>query len=291
MIDEILKERMRDPDYLDLHMVAIAALSETPGPQWYDAFFLKRYWVAIRVLEQVAPEKVAGFKSAFDTVRPVDGWRPKLMDELFDPATHQRIKDAVRAIPESRFKSYEKETFGRRILHHYPYFVELQAELLDRVSELAGRPLECGYNFLSLYGTGGKCRPHLDEPVSMYTLDFCIDQSDDWPLYFSEPIQWDAIVPDNEWSPTQLLNDPKVQFSEYILRPNQALLFNGSSQWHYRNSITPGGYCHLLFFHYYPKGAAGLVHPEDWADHFDMPELRPLCDLFSIETAELDARV
>ena len=52
------------------------------------------------------------------------------------------------------------------------------------------------------------------------------------------------------------------------------------SQWHYRRPKVAGGFCHLLFFHYYPEGCADLVEPSRWAAHFAVPELGPLCDLF-----------
>ena len=53
-------------------------------------------------------------------------------------------------------------------------------------------------------------------------------------------------------------------------------MFGGSSQWHYRDRIaqrTVTNFCHLVFFHYVPKGTQHLTDPWRWAAHFGIPEL------------------
>ena len=71
-------------------------------------------------------------------------------------------------------------------------------------------------------------------------------------------------------------SDPQLRFSSYALQPGQALVFSGSSQWHYREPIDGAAhqaFCDLLFFHFVPRGTAELVRPENWAGLFDIPEL------------------
>jgi hypothetical protein len=136
-----------------------------------------------------------------------------------------------------------------------------------------------GYNFLSLYGQDGRCELHMDEPISMFTLDYCIDQNVEWPIYFSKIVDWPQIDIMRNWQPDDIINDAAMEFSSRTLDPNNAVIFCGSSQWHYRDPIPQAGYCNLLFFHYYPKGAEGLVWPHNWPEHFDCPELQPFCDL------------
>ena len=58
--------------------------------------------------------------------------------------------------------------------------------------------------------------------------------------------------------------------------PGDAILFSGSSQWHYRDALPQGkakGFCDLLFLHYIPKGTASIVRPANWAEHFGLPEI------------------
>jgi hypothetical protein len=62
----------------------------------------------------------------------------------------------------------------------------MQRELVARVSDLVGEEVEPSYNFLSLYTRMGIFEPHLDAPSAKWTLDICIDQSEPWPIYFSQ---------------------------------------------------------------------------------------------------------
>ena len=62
--------------------------------------------------------------------------------------------------------------------------------------------------------------------------------------------------------------------------PGEAVVFGGSSQWHYRDPMpeaTRTDFCTLLFFHFIPAGSAALSRPENWADIFEVPELRQFC--------------
>lgn len=69
---------------------------------------------------------------------------------------------------------------------------------------------------------------------------------------------------------------PALHFTPYTLRPGEAAVFSGSSQWHYRDAIPESGsrqFCDLLFFHFIPKGSAELVKPQNWARIFGIPGL------------------
>lgn len=276
---EAIKEKLRDPAYLDLHLAAVGVLSQVGQMQWYDSNFLHRYEAAKAFLEQVRPDRLQEFVAAFDPLRPADNAQVVTIDNLFDAQTHARIRETARSIPEASLERHENELFGRHVVHDHPWFLELQRDLIPLVSDLLGREVETGYNFLSLYGPAGICDLHMDEPLSMYTLDYCIEQSDDWPIHFSRIVDWPNIDTTKSWSPEAMLEDPDLEFAPHTLKPNNALIFTGSSQWHYRRPIAPGGFCNLLFFHYYPKGCEGLVWPYKWAGHFDIPELQPFCDL------------
>ena len=69
---------------------------------------------------------------------------------------------------------------------------------------------------------------------------------------------------------------PALHFTPHTLQPGEAVVFSGSSQWHYRDAIPDTGtgqFCDLLFFHFIPKGSAELVKPENWARIFGIPGL------------------
>jgi len=205
-----------------------------------------------------------------------------LIDDVFDPATHASIIAVSRsAKPDPTLpQAHENADFGRDVLWDIPSFLELQEQLRAMISERVGQPLVSCYNFLSLYGASGKCDLHMDHPNAMYTFDYCIEQDAIWPIHLSRTVPWPTAQDAAQFDPERIIADPAYDFADHRLRPNQALLFCGSSQWHYRRPKTAGGFCNLLFFHYYPAGCEALVEPRQWAEHFGVPELAPLCDLF-----------
>jgi len=280
MLDDAIRAKLRDPAYLDLHMAAVTAIRQVGVVDWYDSDFVRRFEVAKRYLAQVRPDALETFVRGFDALLPPTDFANVVIDDLFDAATQDQIREAVRNIPQNSLKDEEMRDFGRHIVHDYSLFVDLQQQLLPRMSAMVGRDLVPGYNFLSLYGGAGRCDPHMDEPGSMFTLDYCIDQSDEWPIWFSRVVDWPTVETMRNWDPQAIKADPALAFRPHVLRPGEALLFNGSSQWHYRDAITPGGFCNLLFFHYYPAGCRNLIWPQLWPRHFAIPELGPLCELF-----------
>jgi hypothetical protein len=288
MLSEAAREKLRDPAYFALHTQAFAAIRDVGAFKWYDSNFLRRYEAAKKYLAMVRPEALAAFVAGFEPIRPPRDFAVRLIDDLFDPATRAIILDISRSVEPTGTEQAANECrkFGRQVVWDHPFFRDLQRELVPLVSELAGRELVPGYNFLSLYGGTGKCDPHMDEPISMYTLDYCIDQSEEWPIHFSRLVDWPSLEDVREWDKQALTSDPELEFAPHVLKPNQALLFNGSSQWHYRDAIAPGGFCNLLFFHYFPAGCEAIVVPAKWAEAFDIPELGPLCDLFTKGDAE-----
>lgn len=280
ILDAGTRAKLRDPAYFDLHLQATAAVRAVGHLCWYDSHFLRRLAIATRYLEAVRPGALPGFIELLSALRPRDGFREVVMDDVFDPATRAEIISVSRmARPEpTQQQAAENADFGRHVLWNVPFFLELQDRLRPLVSELAGRPLVSSYNFLSLYGPDGKCDLHMDHVNAMYTFDYCIEQDAIWPIYVSRVVDWPSTGRD--FDPARIIADADLDFREHLLEPNRALLFNGSSQWHYRNPKIAGGFCNLLFFHYYPEGCEALVDPARWAEQSGIAELVPLCDLF-----------
>jgi len=147
-----------------------------------------------------------------------------------------------------------------------------------RVSALVGEEVEPCYNFFSMYWAMGICPVHMDAPQAKWTVDICIDQSDIWPIHFSRILPWPEpkdSYPD-DWQ-AQIKSDPTLGFQSFELHPGNAIIFSGSSQYHYRDRIkneAGKGFCNLIFLHYVPKGTNVFTDPENWAEYFGVPELK-----------------
>lgn len=279
MVASSLKERLKDPAYLDLHLAAISVTRGIAQAPWYDGQFLRMFEAAKQYLAIVRPDAVPDFVAGFAPLRTPADFRIAQVKDLFSAEVHDQIRHIVAGISAPQLGLHEVKSFGRDIVHDHPEFGELQKMVMPLVCELTGQDLEPGYNFLSLYGNSGKCDPHLDQPISMYTLDYCIDQSHEWPIYFSDIVDWPTAESMQGWDAAAVLEDQRLSFREYVLHPNEAILFSGSSQWHYRKAMSQPGFCNLLFFHYFPKGCDNLVDFQGWPELFDLPELGALCDV------------
>ena len=250
---------------------------------WYDSVWLGEYSRAKSIIRRVKPEALAGFEDAMLVFRTRPDFSVTAFERLFDDVTMEKIRQVVRTLKPTEFKLHEAQQFKRFIVHDHPYFTELQQQLTPLVSEAAGEPVEPNYNFLSLYSAMGVCPVHMDSPEAKWTLDLCLNQSEPWPIWFSQIQPWPEIDPDAE-PPAWLAGDweqsikqsPSASFQAHSMDPGQAILFSGSSQWHYRNAMpSPSrtSSCDFLFFHFIPLGTRGLLDPVNWACHFDIPEL------------------
>jgi hypothetical protein len=279
---------LSDPHVAHYYMVAMRVLHELPSFGWYDSHFLAKFEAARRMLELVNPARLDSFVAAFAPLRTDPAFQIAHVPQVLEPGRFDALNTLIRSLPATRLKGYEAAEFGRRILHDLPVLTTLQRELTPLVSELAGEAVEPCYNFLSLYHGDGRCPPHMDAPSAKWTLDMCLAQSCDWPIHFGPIMPWPDAVQAAAIPHPIVAADLPVAFSEHVLRPNEAILFSGSSQWHYRNAIPDAGFCHLAFLHYHPAGCADLVEPRRWAARFELPELAVLDAVF--EALRPDAR-
>lgn len=253
--------------------------SEWQRLPWYDSYWHSSFINAQKFISENYPEKFEGFTRSFDVLRTDPKFEVKNLDQIIPNEVHEEIRQFVKNIDKSDFKKYEFFQFGRLIKHNLPFFNKIQESLVDKVSEIVREEVEVSYNFLSLYNVLGVLHPHMDAPSAKWTLDFCIDQSEVWPIYLSKVIPWpkDFNYGDN-WI-EEVKNDPNNEFQEYQLTPGKAVLFGGSSQWHYRErlaKVNGDKFCHLVFFHYIPKGTKDLCFPKKWASIFGIPELNEI---------------
>lgn len=245
---------------------------------WYDSVWLDKYLSAMGMIGEIAPSKLKTFVESFDILRTDPQFAVKEVAPVFDADALSEIRRIIKAIPAETLELHEAKRFGRFVVHDNPTFTRMQGDLVGRVSELVGEPVEPSYNFLSLYEHMGVCEPHLDAPSAKWTLDICIDQSDPWPIHFSQIVPWPETRANlgDDWQ-SAIKNDPQLQFQSKILTPGNGIVFSGSSQWHYRDPLpnrdNRKGFCDLLFFHYIPKGAGEVLSHRNWARLFDVPEL------------------
>jgi hypothetical protein len=255
----------------------------TGGYRWYDSWWLAKYLEAQAILERQRPEALADFVRALEPLRTDASFRTMLLDQPFDADTLDGVRRVVKSLRPSDLELHEARAFGRFVVHDHPMFVELQRRAVPIVTEVVGEPVEASYSFLSLYSTRGVCAIHLDAPQAKWTFDLCIDQSAPWPIYFSDVRPWPdrdelSRYAGDDWQ-EQIKRSPSLRFSPFSPRPGQALVFSGSSQWHYRDPIDPAdgaAFCTLLFMHFIPRGTADLLDPRHWATLTGVPELAAL---------------
>jgi hypothetical protein len=246
---------------------------------WYDSVWLANYERARRIVQAVRPEMDEEFVDAFRIFRTRSDFEPAVIERAFDDDTMNEIRCVARSLGPVDLELHEIRIFGRFVVHDHPFFTALQQQVAPLVSEAAGEPVEPMYNFLSLYTTHGVCPMHMDSPEAKWTLDLCIDQSGPWPISLSQVCPWPESIAhsrfDDGWD-RRVRNSASVDFTSYALSPGQAIVFSGSSQWHYRDAIPPAeprAFCDLLFFHFVPRGTTELVKPANWARIFGIAEL------------------
>jgi hypothetical protein len=121
--------------------------------------------------------------------------------------------------------SFDDFMFYRYYLHNPSFLKVMHKKLLPLAQEKFNTELKMSYSFLSMYIKGiGICPLHTDRPQCRYSIDLCLDQISPWPIF---------------------INDV-----EYLLQPNEALLYSGVEHPHYRNKIQPDNYVSLAFFHF-----------------------------------------
>jgi len=249
--------------------------------KWYDSIWLTQYLTAKDIVARVAPQKLEEFVHAFDRLRTRADFAVVDAPNILDQSSLELVRKTISEIAPQQFELHEVKRFGRLIFHDHPVFGGLQQTLTPRVSEIVGEEVEPSYNFLSMYTRLGVCEPHLDSPSAKWTLDICINQSEPWPIHFSQVVPWPEQQPSwrENWQ-DEIKGNLELNFASKVLLPGNGIVFSGSSQWHYRNPLPTAtgsrAYCDLLFFHYIPKGTREIVNPADWARIFGIRELEGL---------------
>lgn len=248
---------------------------------WYDSIWLDAYVQARSILKD-SPADLEHFEQSLAPLQGPASFETKRLEKFLNDQRLSEARAVIRELPTDSLTNNEFFQFGRRIQRDHDYFSQLAEACVDIVSELAGEPLEPCYNFVSLYNNFGICEPHMDAPHSKWTLDICLEQSAPWPIQISEHVPWpvDQVFSDN-WK-NEIINGQSA-FTAFTVNPGDALFFNGSNQWHYRERIPRSlkqNFCHLVFLHYIPVGFSELVQPLNWANALNLPRLSTLCERY-----------
>jgi hypothetical protein len=249
---------------------------ETRFP-WYDSNWLGFYVSAKAYMAEHCPERLPNFVDAIAPLRTRSDFETVHLGGLLGSDVLARIRSAIAELKPAALELHEIKSFGRWVVHDDPILTELQATMTALVSAATGERVVSSYNFLSLYSRLGRCPVHMDAPYAKWTLDICIDQSEPWPIHFSQVQPWpeSADYSGESWD-ARIRADPANRFTAQMLAPGEAVVFSGSSQWHYRDPLPAGNrnsFCHLLFFHFVPEGVNAFIDPSDWEAYFGIPGL------------------
>jgi hypothetical protein len=188
--------------------------------------------------------------------------------QLFDPITHEALKAFIRDRVPMMSVDVDDKDFVRRYAHNVPYFVNIHRQLTDFASEQFGEPLKPSYSFLSMYDDNGICPLHIDRPQCYRTIDYLIqqDQAEPWPIRIGEPMtdeQRQAIDESENGHPQtedEIADRITAEtWTNVLLEPNDAVLYSGTHQWHYRPERLKGR-ADLVFFHFVPADFEGPLN-------------------------------
>lgn len=156
--------------------------------------------------------------------------QPILLRETFPKEIRERLVNDCDLLVR-RGKAEPDPEFGRvisndgRLYAYSEYLLPLVREVFQDNTILPS------YNCWARYtGLNSNLPAHKDKNACTYTVDYCVQQHEPWPLY--------------------------VEGEEYVLQENQSLIFMGEDQEHWREQFAPGNMVEMIFFHF--------VRPDHW---------------------------
>ena len=247
---------------------------------WYESYWLSAYTSAKRYLGKHHPEKLAQFEQVLAPLQTDPAFKASLQTDIIRKEEFESLVASLRQIDRLDLPTDEFIMHGRRVIRDDELFDEILRQVTDRVAALVNEPLEPSYSFLALYNNFGVLPPHLDALDAKWTLGICLDQSAPWPIHISQVVSWpEDLAGAGPEVQEQILQDPAIDFGEFLLEPGQAVLMAASSQWHYRSQIpnvTTDNFCDILYLSYIPKGMGEFMPIATWSDWLGVPELAEL---------------
>lgn len=154
---------------------------------------------------------------------------PVILDDVFTQKQRDLLMLETAMTPNNQIEWDDERS---RTISVYNRFSKFSLMLLPLARQVFGSDtLLPSYALWARYmGAGGYLERHKDSNACTYTIDYCLNQFEPWPLI--------------------------VEDVSFTLHPNQALAFRGEDLLHWRPTWKPGNIVEMLFFHY--------VEPDHW---------------------------
>lgn len=243
---------------------------------WYDSVWIQIYAAVGAYLSVNEPKKLKLFEELIAPLRTDPNFQDITLKQFLSKDRLQELRTEISNTRQAEMDSSEFFSFGRHRIQDAKLFTDLQVELVEEVSSIVGEEVEPSYNFLSLYHNFGECPLHMDSPEAKWTVDICIEQSIEWPIHFSKVTEWPTHLVKEYVSEQEYDAIMELPFCDHVLHEGDAVVFSGSSQWHYRKPIpkvSAENFCHLIFLHYIPVGSRAAIDPKQWAAHLNEPAI------------------
>lgn len=184
---------------------------------------------------------------------------------LFDADAYKHLLDWLDTSVKYLPLGLDTEQFVRTYAHNPPYLVGIHKQLADFASETFGQKLKPSYVFLSMYQDNGICPLHIDRPQCFRTIDLLLRSTaaEAWPIRIGQTLTDDERIAIQESGKGHPETDEDIQavidsqeWTDVNLNPNDAVLYSGTHQWHYRPHRLKGT-ADLAFFHFVPEDFNG----------------------------------
>jgi hypothetical protein len=160
---------------------------------------------------------------------------PKIIKNVFSKEEHNSLKEFLKNYPKENMDY--ASSMGRHLLTH-SFINEYAEKLIPLARELfESEGLLSSYSLFSHYeGTDASLYRHIDDNACTYTIDLCVYQNEPWAL----GVQHNG------------------EDKEYILQENEAVVYYGNDQEHWRPNFPNPESQHvaMIFFHF--------VEPDHW---------------------------
>jgi hypothetical protein len=160
---------------------------------------------------------------------------PRRLQGVLEPSLFASFQLYLRALARTEALVFE-EWGQRRIRHNDPVAALIHHTLTPLVAGAVAREVKPSYSFLACYAEGSRVPAHRDRAQCRYTLDLCVDDggyAEPWPLF--------------------------IEDRAYAFGPNEAVVYLGCDQTHYRQVRPAGSPAHLAFFHFVDVDFAGSL--------------------------------
>jgi len=155
-----------------------------------------------------------------------------VLDQVFTPEYFSYLKNSLSDIKDNNLLSYE-QFLGRHHINSldkdvgYSLLEDATNTLLPKARSFFGQDVQSTYTLFVLYkGFRANLPRHIDDNACTFTIDLCMSYKTQWPIY--------------------------VEGKEILLEPNQAAVYYGEDQYHWRNKFPDPAKneVEMIFFHF-----------------------------------------